>query len=90
MFEFTDAERLYLSEMRALGADEQGRDVLVGLTLEETAFYMEHSRRFTSGNRDRDPENRKRYLTLHEKHEKSRLQVLGAEIYVRTGNPARH
>ncbi len=40
MFEFTDSERAYLIEQRAISEDEQGHEVLVGLTFEETSFYI--------------------------------------------------
>ena len=85
MFEFTESERAYLKEMRAISTDSQGREVLVGLTVEETALYMAHSRAFLSGNRDRD--NRDAYLRLHDKHERARLEVIGTEHYLRTENP---
>ena len=45
MFSFTDDERTFLIEMRALSTDTNGDEILVGLTLEETAFYMNHSRK---------------------------------------------
>ena len=43
MFSFTDDERTFLIEMRALSTDTNGDEILVGLTL--TAFYMNHSRK---------------------------------------------
>jgi hypothetical protein len=88
MFEFTDSERAYLIEMRAITTDAQGREVLVGLSLEETAVYMAHCRAFLTGDRDRD--GRDAYLRLHDKHERARLEVIGTEHYVRTENPPRH
>ena len=88
MFEFSDDERVYLNALSAITMDSQGRETLVGLTLEETAIYMNHSRKFLTGDRDRD--GREAYLALHEKHEKARFEVLGAEIYLRNENPARH
>ena len=79
---------MHLSEMRAISTDSQANEVLVGLTLEETALYMAHSRAFLTDERDRT--NRKKYLELHDKHEKARLEVLGAEIYVRNERPPLH
>ena len=70
MFSFTDDERAYLTEMRAITTDAIGNEVLVGLTLEETAFYMDHARQFVTG--ERDHRNADRYLELHEKHEAAR------------------
>ena len=87
MFAFEDSEKAYLTEMRALTIDSQGRDVLVGLSFEETEIYVNHSRAFLKGDRDR--ENRDLYLQLHEKHERVRLEVIGNEHYLRTENPSR-
>lgn len=88
MIEFTDAERVYLSEMRAITTDAKGREVLAGLTIEETATYIEYSRARVAGTQSRA--GRKEYLALHDKHERTRLEVLGTEIFVRNENPQRH
>ena len=80
---FTDADRDVLNEMRALSTDSEGREILVGLTIEETVFYMEYVRNRMQGH----SQNGARYLELHEKHECARFAVLGAEHYVRTENP---
>lgn len=88
MFAFTDEERAGRREGRSITTDAQGREVLAGLTLEETAEYMTHVRKVASGDRDR--EGRKRYLELHDKHEIARLQALRAEIDLRNDKPTRH
>jgi len=82
---FTDAERDVLNEMRALSTDSEGREILVGLTIEETVFCMEYVRNRMQGHND--SQNGARYLELHEKHECARFAVLGAEHYIRTENP---
>ena len=81
MFEFSDAEREYLKEMHALSVDFDGREVLAGLTFEETVLYMAHTRKFAAGIRDR--EYREAYLRLREKHERARLQLLHMDNYLR-------
>lgn len=88
MFTFTDAERIQLNEDRAITKNAGGQEVLVGLTEEETAFYMVHVRGFRTGVRDH--EGRARYLELNRKHEHARFAVLGAEHALRTENPPRH
>lgn len=88
MFKFTDDERCYLNEMRAITTDTTGNEVLVGLNLEETKWYMKYSRDFLSGNQS--SKNKNYYLELHEKHEKARLEILGAEIYIRNESPLVH
>ena len=85
---FTEKDRTFLTELRAITKDAQGREVLVGLTEQETAFYMEYSRRRLKG--EGDPSGRDRYLELSEKHELARLSILGAEQQLRTENPSRH
>lgn len=88
--EFTDGERSALTQTRALGSDDQGREVLVGLTYEETALCVVHTRSFLGPNRDRDLANRARYLELNKKHESARRVVVGTETSVRTRNPHGH
>jgi len=46
-FEFTDEERAQFREMRDISTDAQGREVLVGLTHDETEEFMLHVRAFT-------------------------------------------
>ncbi len=83
------AERqLYLKEMRAIGEDDEGREVLVGLTVEETSFYLNYGEQYVHG--DVEPNDGERYLELHDKHEKARFAVLGAEHVLRTEKPTIH
>ncbi len=87
-FEFTDSEKVYLREMRAFSTDAQGREVLVGLTREETILYVTYGRdRMAGMSRHDDGE---KYLEFHDKHERARLSVLGAENELRNDNPPRH
>jgi hypothetical protein len=88
MFEFTEDERAHLTEMRAITKDSQGREVLVGLTLDETVIYMAYHRKIRTG--EHDSEGGEVYLELHNKHERARLAVIGAEHILRTENPSRH
>lgn len=89
MANFPDHERAYLLEMRALATDEQGRDVLVGLTHEETEAYLDYARSRLRGNHNPACSGED-YLRLHEKHEIARLAVLGAETEKRVGDPPIH
>ena len=76
-FKFTDDERIFKLQMRGLAKDSEGREVLVGLTLEETAFFMNRSRKFAVGIREH--ETKKRWLELAAKHEAARFAVLASE-----------
>lgn len=87
-FAFTDSERAHLREMRALATDALGREVLVGLTFEETAFYVTYGRDRIKG--ISRPDDGEKYLELHDKHERARLSVLGAENELRNDKPTRH
>ncbi len=83
------AERqAHLKEMRAIGEDNEGNEVLVGLTVEETSFYLNYVQQRLVG--DDDPIDGERYLKFHDKHEKARFSVLGAERILRTENPSIH
>jgi hypothetical protein len=72
MCDLTDAERQYLTETRSLTRDEVGREVLVGLTHEESAALMAHRRRFSAGNRQLDTAALSMWLELAEKHAHAR------------------
>lgn len=73
-FQLSNAEMSYLNDVQALARDSRGREVLIGLTFEETAWYVNSSHRLLSRHRA----DRQRYLDLHQKHEKARAQFLGS------------
>jgi hypothetical protein len=66
-----------------MAKDEQGREVLVGLTFEQTAFVMDHKRRFRTKDRERDRDHIDKFLVLWDNHERARLAILGIEIAAR-------
>lgn len=85
---FTDGNRVFLTEMRAITTNAKGQEILVGLTFEETEFYMGIVNRASrEGLSDEDSD---RYLELRNKHEMSRLSVLAAENQLLNDNPQRH
>ena len=73
MFTFTNEGARDPSAFRAITTDEQGREVLIGLTFEETAFYMARVRRGPPT--IPDLVSREKYLELDKKHELARLQA---------------
>lgn len=93
--------RAYMEELRKLTRDAEGREVLVGLSFEESEWYLAHVDARAGGPEARaerdagktfeevDAET-DRYLALHEKHENARMAVLGAEYELRTAKPRRH
>lgn len=90
MFAFTDSERDYLAPLGAIVKDAQGREVLVGLTTEETEFYMGYLRRRAAGEILAPEGDDERYDELHHKHEMARFAVLDAENYRRVNKPPEH
>jgi hypothetical protein len=73
--------------MRCLTTNEHGQEVLVGLNVEETEFYVTYLRTRGSGRHtftDQDP-----FLELREKHERAWHQVLHADNQLRIDNPPR-
>lgn len=86
--DLTEAER-YSNEWRmALTEDADGREVLIGLTFDESALYISRKRHFSVGDRDRS--TRTLWLELHEKHERARLQIVGAVAEKENTNPSSH
>lgn len=76
-FRFTDSERAELSEFGAITTDERGREILVGLTHDETAFLMAYERGFIGTQRDSNRENGKKYVALMNKHLLAWRETLG-------------
>jgi hypothetical protein len=64
----TEAERQCLTETQSLTRDEAGREVLVGLTYEESNLLMVYRRQFATGNRDLDPVKLSIWLELSDRH----------------------
>lgn len=88
MFSFTDSERTYLSDLRAITTDTAGREHLIGLDLAETAEYMEFvrgTRKASGGTADGE-----RYIELDDKHEAARVAVIAAESTLRTSGAIKH
>ena len=75
MPELTEAERQCLTEAQSLTRDEAGRDVLVGLSYEESSLLMVYRRQFAMGNRDLDPIKLSTWLELSNRHALARPQT---------------
>ncbi|MBK5395303.1 hypothetical protein JFU47_00875 [Pseudomonas sp. TH39(2020)] len=89
MLVLTDMQRAYHRKLRALSTDLQGNEIFAGLTIEESMRFNFLSESLL-GQEHRTQEDVNEYLTLHEKHEHDRLQVLGAETEARQHGSARH
>jgi hypothetical protein len=77
--------------MRGLALDGQGRKHLVGLTVEESVWYLDHLKRDRSNDRrsveemDRDSE---RFEELENRYQRARFGILGAENELRNDKPS--
>ena len=87
MFAFTVSERVWLTEQGAITTDDRGREVLVGLNFEQTAFYMDHSRRSLTKDRECDLDRKKEFLEFDRKHELARVAVQQAMIELANEKP---
>jgi hypothetical protein len=76
MCDFTETERQYLVATRSLTRDDVGREVLVGLTDEESAALMAFRRRFAAVDTLLDMGSLGSWLDLAEKHELARPWVI--------------
>ena len=72
-FAFSESERAHLQRMRAPTVDAHGREVLVGLSFEETAWYVMQTHTILGRHRA----DRLRYVELHRKH-KTALETISA------------
>ncbi|SFM64694.1 hypothetical protein SAMN02982985_04820 [Rugamonas rubra] len=89
MLEITAGDRAYLTEMRGLGTDSKGREILVGLTVEESREYIGYLGVRSAGTHASSEEN-ERYIALNDRYEAARHAVLGAEIAARSDTSPRH
>lgn len=81
-----EKHRAYMEDMRMLDYDRDGREKLVGLTFEESEWYLTYLDDRFSVDRDevdRPSEDRERYLQLHSRHERHRLAIIVAEAEAR-------
>lgn len=84
MLEFKPGARAYLSKIKALSTDKDDKDVFVGLTATESAWYAKYLKASFSGNLDRTCANQEKYLTLLDRHEKARQAIVADNDPVRT------
>ena len=86
LLDLTDSTRGFLNELRALSTDEFNQEIFVGLTRDESKRYLFLSHQLTLAT----PEELDEYISLDEKYNGVRLQVIDAEHQIQTGNPSIH
>lgn len=89
MLELTEGERAFLTEMRGISTDNQGREILVGLTLDESREYIKLMNA-RLGDLQVNFDAGERYIELNNKYELARLAIIGAEIAARGDTSQRH
>lgn len=79
MLELQPEARAYLLQIRALSTNEDGNDVFVGLTAEESVWYANYLKESFGGTADRSEGPQSKYFALQDRHEAARLAVLVSE-----------
>ena len=84
----SDGERGYLQGMRALTIDVHGRECFVGLTFDESIWYVTDTKRRRG---DVSPEEEDqadaRFDELSDRHDAARMGILVAENEMRVDKP---
>lgn len=74
----SEGDRAFLSGQQELAVDDEGQEILVGLTREESEWYLRDSdswmQQRMSGKRAK--EDKQRYVELSERHEVARLKAI--------------
>ena len=89
MLVLTEMQRAYLRKIRALSKDLQGNELFAGLTLQESMRFNFLSESLL-GQKHRTQEHVDEYLSLVQKHERKRLQMLSAEVELQQKRSVRH
>jgi hypothetical protein len=86
----TDKQRAAKQSFSSLSTDGEGNEILVGLTFEESGWFLDYQdRRLKPRRDDRAHEDKLRYLELASRHDFARVQVLGA-VYEAKQKPTWH
>lgn len=77
-------ERDYLFEICALSKDQDDNLVFVGMTVNDSIWYIKYLQESFAGMVDRADDSQARYLALHAKHEDARRALLASESLMRS------
>ncbi|SEC50831.1 hypothetical protein SAMN04490203_2547 [Pseudomonas taetrolens] len=86
MLNLSAGDRTYLKKILSLYTDANGRELLVGLTRQESERYLVLCEQIRSSGFVANAD----YYELKEKHELTRMRVIAAQLYLCTKNPAIH
>lgn len=82
----SESHRAFLMFIRALARDDKDREILVGLSYEESEWYFsylgeqEKLKGLSKKSFDEQREEVNRYLELHDRHEDARRKLVIAEM----------
>jgi len=79
MLKFQPGAREYHAEIRALSVNNNGQEVFVGMTLDESVWYQSYAEASFNGTANRTDGSQEKYLELQDRHEAARLKVIEAE-----------
>jgi hypothetical protein len=82
-------DRAQLTALFALTIDVNGDEVLLGLTRDESEWYLRYEQAQFGDNPDTTIDA-DRYLTLYDRHEAQRLLTVDAMVQMRAENPNKH
>jgi hypothetical protein len=75
--------RAFLAEMQSLAVDKHGNEHLIGLTVEESIWYLIYAKSRWPRNRRAgtgSDADRKRYMFLHDKYQQARLEIVASTL----------
>ena len=81
--DLTDQERETLRAMRAITINDQGHEIFVGLSADESLEFLDFSRRNEGGE---DLSSTKRFMHLRDRHEEARQQIVGGAVSLDDSN----
>lgn len=86
MLNLSVGDRSYLKKMLSLYIDTNGREVLVGLTHQESERYLALCEQIRISGFAASTN----YCELKEKHELARMEVIATQLYLHTKKPLIH
>lgn len=84
--ELSEADRKHLSDTQAIGLDSEGREILIGLSREESEWLLRDKELWVANRNSGTPTDEARSIELEEKHDVARLQGVGLASAKPAGN----
>lgn len=91
--DLTEVQRASFSEQMALSTDARGHEIVVGLSREESEWFVVYNHRIGERGRHEafaDRAEHERYWQLYEQHDRERRQVVLAANELQVDRPTRN